>query len=161
MSKRGVATSIVASIAATIVAAQAVSAAVGASTSISVTSPNAPAQVSPACTTSQQSAQACHTVIRFFQLVGERHFAAACALLGARLRSETGGGAACPRGLSYAYFREQAPWAIVGVRRTGATPGVLVRLPMPELDHYLQRTWLAVVGVEHGRSCIVSTRLLG
>jgi hypothetical protein len=112
------------------------------------------------CRSSEAGLAACRVVDRFFGDASRGRFAASCALLGARLRFESGG-PSCPRKLASAYFVGSRTWAVLGVRRSEANVGVVVRMELPELDRARRLLWLATVGLENGSRRILATRVVG
>ena len=115
-----------------------------------------PAAVSSACRDDARRHAACALVIDFFRSVNTRRYERACALLGAELRAETGG-AACPTVLA---ADEGRRYAVRGVRLLATGTGVLVSIWFPELGHFRELPWLAVVAPERGKLLIVETRRL-
>jgi hypothetical protein len=115
----------------------------------------------PGCAHPARNAEACLVVARFFDHVDHGHYPAACDLLGARLRYESGG-PRCAKAMAWAYFAGNRSWSILGTRPTEVDVGVLVRLRLPELGHTRRVTWLARVAREPGSRGprIVSTRLV-
>ena len=113
----------------------------------------------PGCSEPARSTAACLVVLRFFDHVDHGRFAAACDLLGARLRYESRG-PECANAMSSAYFVGSHSWTLLRARPTEVDVGVLVRLQLPELGHTRPVTWRASVAPEPGSSTlrIVSTR---
>jgi len=126
------------------------------------TGPRARPPAAPACAEPARNADACLVVLHFFDHVDHGRFEAACDLLGARLRYDTGG-SSCATAMPWAYFVGTRSWAILGTRLNEVDVGVLVRLRLPELGHTRRVTWLARVARDPGSQGlrIVSTNLVG
>jgi hypothetical protein len=117
-----------------------------------------PVAYSYACRADLARASACGIVRDFFRSLNSHRYAAACSLLGSRLRDETGG-RECARFLAGAVAYPH-PWGILGARTTRAGVDTLVTLGQSELGHERMRLWRASVGLERGAARIVATRLL-
>jgi hypothetical protein len=113
-----------------------------------------PAAVSPACRHETAPHAACGLVIDFFRSVNTEKYGHACSLLGRVLLLQTGG-AHCPALLAADGARR---YAIRGVSTLRSGTGVLVSVWLPELDHFRELRWLAVVAPEEGLLRILETR---
>jgi hypothetical protein len=113
-----------------------------------------PYRTSRACARDAVRRSGCHLVIFYFRAINAGRYGHACALLGEKLRLETGG-TDCPRVLAFA---GQQRFGILDAWRSGAEVGVVVALDLPELDHVRVLHWLALVGVEGGTLKILETR---
>jgi hypothetical protein len=98
-----------------------------------------------------------NVAVRFFRAIQHGHFARACALLGERLRAETGG-ADCPRVIAVG-APQPLRWTILRSSATRRSVEVLVRLDQPELGRLRLRVWAASIGFEAGELKILRTTL--
>lgn len=96
---------------------------------------------------------ACGVVIHFFRSIDKRQYSRACSMLGPALLRDTGG-PQCPRLLAEAGVRR---YAIHGASSHRNGTGVRVSIWLPELDHFRELRWLAVVASEAGKLRIVET----
>jgi len=115
-----------------------------------------PVIVSSVCRHDATRRIACALVIDFFRSVNNGRYKRACSLLGATLRLQTGG-PQCPALLAADGDRRYAIRAAPLLR--GGT-GVIVSIWFPELGHFRELRWLAVVAADAGRLRIVETRRL-
>jgi hypothetical protein len=113
-------------------------------------------RLAPSCLGDKARRSACHLIVDYFAALNAGRDRTACALLGERLQSETGG-SNCPYELS---MSRGTPFRIVGARTTSSGVEVLVNVGLHELDHWRMLTWAASIGQEAGNLRILDTRLV-
>jgi hypothetical protein len=112
-----------------------------------------PTALSTACREDAARRIACGLVNDFFRSVNTRKYKRACSLLGAALVWQMGG-PDCPALLAANGARR---YAIRDARSLRSGTGVLVSVWFPELDHFRELRWLAVVALEAGKPRLVET----
>ena len=112
-------------------------------------------QLAPTCLSNAGRTSACQLIVSYFEAINEGHFRKACALLGQKLRSETGG-SNCPSVLS---MSKGTPFEIVRARTLPSGVAVSLRVGLHEIDHYRMLSWIASVGRESGQLRILDTKL--
>jgi hypothetical protein len=105
------------------------------------------------CLGERARASACRLVSDYFAALNAGHTRAACALLGERLRLESGG-PSCSDQLAWSVG---TPFKIEGARPAPKGVEVLVSVGFRELDHWRMLAWLASVGRQSGKLRILDT----
>lgn len=117
-----------------------------------------PTTLSPNCGSGARTGAACNVIQRFFRDVNSGSYAAACDLLGAKLRAESHG-MSCEQFVE-AGAPEPLPWGILDARATTHGVVVGVSLGQSELGHFRMRRHRAFVAVQQGRLRILATKLV-
>jgi len=116
-----------------------------------------PYAVSRACARDAARTSACQLVSDYFRAINSDRYPQACAMLGERLLSESGG-PECPRFLAFAGRQHFA--ILTAQRPVAGRVHVIVALELRELDHFRVLDWMAVIGLEGDTLKILDTRRL-